>query len=234
MARKTEIEAKLLAPDRRALDELAAGGTLAGYRLRPKPEVELETVYLDTPRGDLGRAGVGFRVRRYGRRWEATMKLPGEVAGGLHRRPEWTVPLARGPRFPFLPPAGPLRDCLLELTGYRPLVPLLQTRIRRGLLLATRPGTRIIVAEIALDRIEFRRPRGRRGDGRGRRHELEIEIELRRGNESDLVRLAHALRRRYRLRPTSRSKLERGLRWAGLLARAATSRRSRPTPRARA
>ena len=68
---------------------IARSAPLAG--VRPK-RATLATVYLDTPEGDLARAGLALRLRRARGRWTAGLKAAGEAAGGLHVRDEWEFP----------------------------------------------------------------------------------------------------------------------------------------------
>jgi inorganic triphosphatase YgiF len=90
---------------------------------------------------------------------------------------------------------------------------LIGTRIRRRALLVRRHGGAPPIAEIDLDSVEFFHP-GEVVAAGGRFHE--VEVELLGGDESDLERLVRCLRRRYELRPSRLSKLERALQWAGI------------------
>lgn len=202
-----EVEVKLEAASRDALDQIAALRALPPYRLRRRRAQALETTYLDTADHALARARVAVRVRRAGRRWEATAKWPGRIAGALHTRPELTVPLAGPPAAPFEPPPGPLRDALQPYLLGRPLRPVLVTRVERrllDLLPATGNGA---LAEVALDAVALCRP-----DGTTAAPEYwEVEIEQRDGEADDCVAAARALRQQFGLVPSRATKLERGL-----------------------
>ena len=126
-----EVEVKLEAASRDALAQIAGLGTLGSYRLRRRPVQTLQTTYLDTPTLALARAGVAVRLRRSGRRWEATAKWPGRVSGSLHTRPELTVPLSGEPTPPFRLPEGPLAEALEPYLLGRPLQPVLVTNVER-------------------------------------------------------------------------------------------------------
>jgi inorganic triphosphatase YgiF len=221
-----EIEAKLRAPRERILDEIGRLRRLAGWSIRALAERELETVYLDTPRRDLMRAGVTFRVRRARAGVELTIKLAGGVSGAVHRRAEWTWRRRRMPRLQLrhLPPS--LRARLEPWTGRRPLVALVGTRIRRRPLLVRRRGGGVPLAEIDLDRVRFFRPGAEHRPGGQSRLSYEVEIELLGGSERDLARLTQAVADRHGLRPARASKLARALRWSASRA-AAPSRRAR-------
>ncbi|MFW6193560.1 MAG: CYTH domain-containing protein, partial [Gemmatimonadota bacterium] len=65
----TEVEATLLvAPDggEELADEVAGVEEVSGYRIRARDRTVLDDVYLDTPDGALGRAGLALRLRRAG------------------------------------------------------------------------------------------------------------------------------------------------------------------------
>ncbi len=201
-----EVEAKLLAPSRAALAAIARRKRLGRYRLTPIGERRLETIYLDTRRRDLQRRRIALRVRRGGGRFELTLKLPGEVARAVHRREEVTVRLRRMPTFPFRPSGSALARRVLGWTRGRPLEALVVTRVARRVLLVRRAPRGAPLAEIDLDAVELALP-----DGTRRRY-FEVEIELLGGSENDLEVLVEALRERYALKTSKRSKLERALR----------------------
>jgi inorganic triphosphatase YgiF len=208
-----EVEAKLAADRSAILAAIARRKRLGPYELRAVGERALETVYLDTGKRDLLRRGIGLRLRKTSHGAELTLKLPGAVASAVHRRPESTWHLRRMPTLPLRLRPREFRDRLCRWTGNRELVPLIGTRIRRRALLVRRRAGAAPIAEIDLDRVEFFHP-GQAVAAGGRFYE--VEVELLGGDDSDLERLVQALRRRYALRPSRLSKLERALRWAGI------------------
>lgn len=210
-----EVEAKLRAPSAAVLEAIALLRRLGSYQLRLVGTRDLETLYLDTARRDLLRRGIAFRMRRTGRAVELTLKLPGEIAGVVHRRPERTWRRRRMPALPFHPRGRELRERLLPWTKDRPLVPLVGTRIRRTVLVAGRRSGSAALAEIDLDRVRFFLP-GSAPEPPQRGGDYEVEIEQLGGDERDLERLVAALSRRYPLRAATASKLARALRWAGI------------------
>ncbi len=208
-----EIEAKLLVPSAAVLDAIAEIEQLGAHRLRARGTARLHSVYLDTRDMTLAQQGVALRLRRRGRRWEATVKWSGRVRGTVHQRPELTVPLPRAPHLPCAVPAG-LRPQLGALLGRRRLVPILVTRIERRLFDVLAHETDItqsestVIAELALDRVRLMAPeRPRRALATYR----EVEIEARRGTPRDIRSLTALLQERFDLTPSRDSKFARGL-----------------------
>jgi len=212
-----EVEAKLGTRRRQTRDAIGARRKLGDYELRAVAERDLETIYLDTSRKDLLRAGIALRIRRAGNGIELTVKLSGEVAGAIHRRPETTWPLRKMPRLPLKLRHRELRRELERFTAGRALVPLVGTRIRRRAILVVRRGGTVPVAEIDCDEVTFFRPFGD-SMARSSAAEYEVEVELLGGEERDLRAIVRALRARYTLRPSTSSKLARALDWAGVRA----------------
>jgi inorganic triphosphatase YgiF len=206
-----EVEAKLEAPNRATFHSLIRRKRLGRYDLHLVGVRDLETIYLDTVHRDLLRRRIALRIRKSERRVEMTIKLPGEVERGIHRRPESTWRLARMPMLPLRPRGRALRDRLPRALGTAELGPLVGTRVRRRALVVRRRGRGAPLAEIDLDRVEFFLPT--KATARSRRS-YEIEVELLGGEEADLQRIVQALREDYALKPSRQSKFERALRWA--------------------
>lgn len=205
-----EVEAKLLAPDARALTAIARLRTIGPYRLRPRPAARLRSVYLDTRDLTLARRGIALRLRRRGRRWELTAKWGGRRHGAIHQRPELTIPINGSPTMPLRLPRGDLQERLGAVVGRRALRPILVTEIHRRCcdVFANNDRHRAtVVAEIALDRVRLLAPhRPRTADVY-----TEVEIEQRAGSRQDVRALARALRRRFGLVTARDSKFSRGL-----------------------
>jgi triphosphatase len=204
-----EIEIKLAASTPEVLRRIAQLRSLGAYRLAPQRTAHLRTTYLDTPDRALTRAGMALRLRRSGRRWEASIKWSGHVQGALHARPELTVPLSTPPGSPFQPPDA-LRAPLASVVLGRPLAPILVSDVRRtlrNLQKSAAPPTSAPLAEVALDSVCLRTP-----DGAPLVPPYhEIEIEQRSATTKELKSFSRLLRDRFGLVPSADSKLARGL-----------------------
>jgi triphosphatase len=163
----------------------------------------LATVYFDTPRQDLRRAGVALRLRRDGKRWLQTLKAEGAAHAGLAARAEWEMPV----RGRALEPARFPLDEVRRSTGVdlerlaRRLRPAFETRFTRRAGLVDLDGAG--KAELALDR-------GLIIAGRRREPISEVELELVSGDSKALLRFAERLG----LPLAYESKAERGYRLA--------------------
>lgn len=199
-----EIELKLLlAPA--DLRSLAANPQVRSVTRTAHRSAVLQSVYFDTPGGDLRARGLALRLRRERGRWIQTLKGPGEAVAGMHARGEfeWRVP-------------GEALD--LELLGQTPyaklfgkrrvreaLSPVFVTEFRRRVLdLAFPDGTE---AELCLDAGEIRA-------GRRSAEISEAEIEIVKGDTGVLIDFAIALSETVPFRLGHESKAERAWRLA--------------------
>ncbi|MCL5061110.1 MAG: CHAD domain-containing protein, partial [Candidatus Thermoplasmatota archaeon] len=173
----------------------------------------LHTRYFDTPDFALSAQGVALRVRRAGRRWMQTLKTEGERQGGLSRRAEYEMAVARGSpdwgRFP-----ADALACVPEALRAQ-LVPVFETHFNRtAWLLKGKGGARI---EVALDVGEVRA-------GEHSQPICEIELELKAGQPDALFALALEWAGAFDCLPFDVSKAERGVRLAhGVAAAPATA-----------
>jgi inorganic triphosphatase YgiF len=206
-----EIELKLTLPPAQ-VD--AFRRRMARRRSQPVTQ-DLLTRYFDTPDFDLGGEGVALRVRRAGRRWLQTLKTEGERHGGLSRRVEFEMPVARGvPDWSRFPP---------EALDYVPaplrarLVPVFETRFQRTAWQIAGPrGARV---EVALDVGEV-------CAGACRQPLCEIELELKAGAVDALFVLALDWAAAFDCLPFDLSKSARG----ALLARGKAAEPVRSAP----
>jgi inorganic triphosphatase YgiF len=200
-----EIELKLALPPQ----QVEAFLKLMARRRSTPVHQELITRYFDTPNFALSAQGIALRVRRSGRRWLQTLKTEGERQGGLSRRAEYEMAVARGTpdwgRFP----ADAL--ALVPDALRAQLVPVFETRFKRtAWLLKGRGGAQI---EVALDVGEVRTLKGINAGERSQPI-CEIELELKAGQPDVLFALALAWAGQFDCLPFDISKAERGVRLA--------------------
>src|SRR4029453_12177455 len=165
----------------------------------PVSEQHQESVYFDTPKRKLRRAGYTLRVRRTGSSRTQTIKSR-EDGAGLFDRSEWEAPVrAMRPN--------------LEAANTTPLAPPLGGRAGTRL----RPLARMTITRTswAFDDgpscIEVTTDRGIVTAGASEEPVNELELELKRGSEAALFDLTEALARRVALRLSVLSKADRAL-----------------------
>jgi len=107
-----EIELKLHVP-------LAVAAVVQNAVLAQQPprRIRLQAVYLDTPAQDLAAAGMGWRVRREGRRWMQTLKATPRGSHGMEREEHNVVVRSTGRPTPdaTLHAGTPVGDRLVKL-----------------------------------------------------------------------------------------------------------------------
>ncbi|MEX2201425.1 MAG: CHAD domain-containing protein [Dongiaceae bacterium] len=193
-----EFELKLHLPERRAAafrrEPLLVRHARAPVRVR-----SLHSIYFDTSERDLAKRGVALRVRRIGRRWVQTIKLPEAIASAqVHEEIETDVPGA-------LPELGRRElDSLARSCGMpidpADLQPVFETRIRRTIWALRFEKTDI---ELVYDRGHV--------DANGMSETIsEVELELENGNPLQLYRLALKLIEAHPLTIEPRTKAARG------------------------
>jgi inorganic triphosphatase YgiF len=162
----------------------------------------LVSIYYDTGRMALRRAGVLLRLRKQGTSWQQTVKRQEESDGGLTRRPEWHAPYLNHFDFSHVDDAE-LRDWLQQGKIAGRLAAVFETNIRRTVWQLNRgPDTRVLVK---LDRGWIA--------SNGRRETIsELELQLMAGSIDSLYALALELSRRQALPPLLLSKADRGYR----------------------
>jgi inorganic triphosphatase YgiF len=162
----------------------------------------LVSIYYDTGRMALRRAGILLRLRKHGTSWQQTVKRQEESDGGLTRRPEWQAPYLNHFDFSHVDDAE-LRAWLQQDKIAGRLAAVFETNIRRTVWQLNRgQGTRIL---IKLDRGWIA--------SNGRRETIsELELQLVAGSIDSLYALALELSRRQALPPLLLSKADRGYR----------------------
>ena len=162
----------------------------------------LVSIYYDTGRLALRRAGILLRLRRHGAEWRQTVKRRDESAAGLTQRPEWQAPYRKHFDFSQLDDAE-LRDWLQRDKIAGRLAAVFESDLRRTVWqLDPAPGSRILVK---LDHGWIA--------ANGRRERIsELELRLLSGSVDSLYALALELAQRQALPPLLRSAAERGYR----------------------
>lgn len=160
----------------------------------------LGNTYYDSPALFFANNKMGLRVRHQNQQYELTLKMKGEIVGGLHIRPEYNLALPDAqPDFkrlvfhfnlPF--PQADLLDSQLQ--------PTFSTDFVREKWLITTPTAQI---EIALDQGKVKNPFGEEAI-------CEVEFELKRGMLADLIAFLDTLPKQDGMWFSSLSKAQRG------------------------
>lgn len=186
------------------LDSHAAEALKAHDLLRDQPADvrNTDSVYYDTPKGKLWKAGVTLRVRRTGDAFIQTIKADAGVAAGLFDRAEWEQPIASlQPNLALI--AGTAAEPLLRKESVRAsLRPVFSTAVERQRWNVVHDGADI---ELILDCGEI-------VAGKRRQPIVELELELKRGGEPALFGIAKRLGQSVPLRLGVLTKSERGQR----------------------
>lgn len=163
---------------------------------------QLVSIYYDTGRQTLRRAGVLLRLRKHGAAWQQTVKLQDESQTGLTRRPEWQTPYLNHFDFAGIDDAR-LRELLQSDKIAGRLAAVFETSFRRTVWqVDVSPDTRILAK---LDRGWIA--------SSGRRDTIsELELQLVAGGVDQLYAIARQLAQREALPLLLLSKAERGYR----------------------
>lgn len=161
---------------------------------------KLANTYFDTPELDFARQHMGLRVRSVNDTHEMTLKMKGEIVGGLHIRPEYNLPLSSNqPDFMRL-----LETYQLSIDGgeriARRLFATFDTDFLREKWLIDYQQSRI---EVALDLGWVSNPFGKEPI-------CEVEFELINGDVSELLAFLQTLPALDGIWFSSLSKAERG------------------------
>ncbi|MBE2894011.1 CYTH domain-containing protein [Spirabiliibacterium falconis] len=200
-----EVEVKLLVKPNVATFLSQA---LSDYRLLSHTQAVLGNCYYDSEDHYFSRHKMGLRVRTINQAFELTLKLSGNVTGGLHQRPEYTVALtspkpdlARFSVFPELTLEQPLAALQASLRAIFSTDFLRQTW-------TVELGTGAVV-EVALDQGEI--------IAHSKRESIsEIEFELKCGTIDELLVFVSQIAAIDGARFGQVSKAERGYQLAGI------------------
>ena len=163
----------------------------------------LDSIYFDTDKQELRKAGFSLRIRRIGTRHVQTLKADSRAGAGLFARDEWERDI-RGHR-PVLDDEVAMLRPFVSSQALARLRPVFRTVVQRTVLNATGGGSQV---EIAIDQGDIR-------SGRRKRPICEVELELKQGQPALLFELARQINA---IAPTQigvQSKSERGYNLAG-------------------
>jgi inorganic triphosphatase YgiF len=181
----------------------AAFGAVTAHALvqqQPADVKRTETVYFDTPKGKLWKAGITLRVRRNGDGFIQTVKADAGMAAGLFDRAEWEHPIA-GAEPDLALVDGTAAEPLLRKEKVRgALRPVFGTMVERRRWMVTGDGAEV---ELILDSGEI-------VAGKKREPICELELELKQGAEPALFAAAAQLGQSVPLRIGVLTKSERG------------------------
>ena len=163
----------------------------------PQRVEELESLYFDTPAGKLRENGVSLRIRRDGKRSVQTIKWLRH--SGLFDRGESETEIS-GKTPDWKAAHGTALEPLLSKKLRRSLKPLFKTKVRRTIYPVATEAAEI---ELAIDDGSIRA-------GRRSAPIRELELELKRGQCSELFRVARELSSAIPGRLSIKSKAERG------------------------
>jgi inorganic triphosphatase YgiF len=194
---QAEIELKLLAPQG-SLEKLREMPFIVQHARNRGAFRRLETVYYDTAERLLFQHDISLRVRRNGKHFIQTLKLPPDIGLPLKRR-QWEAPVECGTPDLALLPTDEVGDPVKSLTNDA-LVPVFATKVRRHARQLDLPDGSV---EIVFDEGTIEA---------GARQEVlsEIELELKSGNAGVLFDLGTQLLDAAPLQVGTRSKAERG------------------------
>ena len=194
----TEIELKLLAEPEQ-LTALIDSPPIVAHAHNKGTARLLTDTYYDTPAGALRSAGTTLRVRQFGKRFVQTVKMASAEASIPLRRGEWESPVVgMAPDLRVLTPlmSMDLQDALAR----DPLQPIFTTELRRRLRTLTLPSGTV---EVAFDTGVIK-------SGERTAPICEMEIEIKSGSPAALYDLALLISEYAAVRPTTRSKADRG------------------------
>lgn len=202
MADGKEIEIKLVWQSDRAMIDPWASKALRRLLATDVPQgsvLQYSAHYYDTVDHSLLKQGIAFRVRQEGEEWVATLKRDEGSIGGFFRRQEWNEKVTGPePRPDLFPDISVTADTLK---------PFMTTRFERTQWILHLSGDSVV--ELVIDRGEI-------AAGEKTSTIREVELELKRGDLSELLRVAALLSRHCGLVIESRSKYERGLELASI------------------
>ena len=202
MQNNMETEIKLLIA-KKDVKVLAASPLVAKKTKKGSHKtVKLVNIYFDTRDLLLRQAGIAYRVRQNGKKFEATIKLGRSEAGGLSARQEYNVAVKNAkPDLSVFNDTG-LQVDFEALLGTAQIEKLFTVRVKREVRLLQ--VTKETVVELAIDQ-------GFISAGGKKETIDEVELELKEGSLADLLAYTAKIAAEVPVFTESRSKYARGL-----------------------
>ncbi len=192
---------------RRDLKKLLASELITAKMIKGSlAKQELLTTYYDTESYKLTESGMAYRIRRNGKKYEATVKTEQASGGGLSARREFNIPLKKdSPTVSGFKELG-LETDLEELLAGEELQKLFTVEVKREIrLLQVTPET---VLEMAIDQ-------GKISAGKQKEKIDEVELEIKTGTKADLLDFTAQIAAKIPVFIEPRSKFARGLHLLG-------------------
>lgn len=202
MQNNVETEIKLLIA-KKYVKALTASSLIAKKTKKGSHKtVKLVNIYFDTRDLLLRQAGIAYRVRQNGKKFEATVKLGRSEAGGLSARQEYNVAVKNAkPDLSVFSDSG-LQVDFDALLGTAQVEKLFTVRVKREIRLLQ--VTKETVVEMAIDQ-------GFISAGGKKETIDEVELELKEGSLADLLAYTAKIAAEVPVFTESRSKYARGL-----------------------
>ena len=202
MEKNVETEIKLLIA-KKDVKALVASPLIAKKTKKGSHKtVKLVNIYFDTRDLLLRQAGIAYRVRQNGKKYEATVKMSRTDAGGLSARQEYSVPVKNAkPDLSVFADSG-LQVDFDAILGTAQVEKLFTVRVKRELRLLQ--ITKETLVEMAIDQ-------GFISAGGKKETIDEVELELKEGSLADLLIYTAKVAAEVPVFTESRSKYARGL-----------------------
>ncbi len=202
MEKNVETEIKLLIAKKDVKNLTASSLVAKRTKKGSHKTVKLVNIYFDTRDLLLRQAGIAYRVRQNGKKYEATVKMSRTDAGGLSARQEYSVPVKNAKPDLSVFAGSDLQVDFDSLLGTAQIEKLFSVRVKRELRLLQ--VTKETVVEMAIDQ-------GFISAGGKKETIDEVELELKEGSLADLLAYTAKIAAEVPVFTESRSKYARGL-----------------------
>ncbi len=194
-----EQELKLTAPDLTELERVLASDLVARHAKTGQSisSLHYHGRYYDTDSNQLRAAGMSLRARREGLSWRATLKLKGQMIGGLSQRQEFEADISGWLESAAQLPEGGIKQKLLEVIKDDDI---LHKRVEVHM------QRRIVIIDYQGSWIELVTDHGHISAGGGNQQLCEVECELIDGDLTAVIDFGSRLRAQFNLTPSLLSK----------------------------